>query len=1284
MAKDPSRTRMKKRKGHASVLHAADVRRVVNERVAANGPERVSLRGRALADADAVEAVCDAVLALGGVGQNSDDDAASPTVTLNLASGNVCGAGAARLAAFLLDPRCRVRELNLVDNPRLGVHLADIPDCPPAHAVEHTDEDKVVDGGGCEALARALQSPKCSLTQLNLGGCGVTCKGASALAKALSIDELIDDHDRVAMAYDEGYEGPGEKKIKGRDATNTPSPRLTLIHLRSNDVGYAGVVDLAKAALRHGGIREVTLGNNAQVTRDALNELEEVLRKNRRSALANELRDACLPLSVPGEPEELNVVQTRSCSLRRRRLRDEDAATIAAALRPGSVADTLTQLDLSDNELTAFGIETLTHAIRGVAGNASLAFVSVAGNPGAHFDGGDAVRLETTRDANRLTVPSDANARFVEGSRSLSLTKTAPFSSAARALHGVVAVNFLTRAGRGEALKSVADRGLGDEGACEIASVITQTATYARDARSWAFLLEAIGTQHNDIGARGAEALANALALLPNLKEWASYANPLGVAGARALARAVAAPGRFRSLEILDVGGCGVLDAGCVAIANAIVGHERLRELHLDHNEIGETGSLALLGSMTRTAESSSSAVVVGVRRVWLHGNPLVPDAVVARVHALAARTSALADARTGGGRLQFEPAPSLEPYEATVSFDARCRADAERLALRVYRTRSKHPTDANRRVDSSALFADRVAAYVTTTYRRRCPEHFAATRGAAVIAAVVAHETSRGFDSETPGGEDFLFVVALGVGTKFMPGPVAAAAAAGGDDAWEKVVHDSHAEVLARRAFCRFLNREMRELVSAERAHAQNRVNPGWPTAAPDKKSADFAEPEKFRVLECTRDGRGFQVRANVTLHLYVSTAPCGAASAAETSVRSYERTDGKKEKKAEETRTLNANANADAVANTHSGPVLAPNFDPRAGSGFDPGAFLASTLPPAPRWASSLDSVFARDETAQVRTETRAKEQSEPLEKKKEVLTTRPRDVVEYDLDDVAYADAFRGLSVHRRHTKGVYGARSMSRRAMRKGTMPPGLEHAAPAPGCVTLPSLRDAVGVPGATLACSDKIAKWQVLGAQGACLSVLVPTPVTFASIVVGRKFDGDALRLGTCCRSAGFPHETFRLPEPKHCAALRTAVKIESDALDEETPEKKNDALRHRASFIADARRADAGDSDESLTWCRHESSVTRHDGRTGTVVGGGGPAPVVSRAWAFRDVSETLRAVRGKRDIVDVDENATMFRAANSRALKAAAKPYAAARHALVKGNVPPTSALAGWRGNA
>jgi hypothetical protein len=307
----------------------------------------------------------------------------------------------------------------------------------------------------------------------------------------------------------------------------------------------------------------------------------------------------------------------------------------------------------------------------------------------------------------------------------------------------------------------------------------------------------------------------------------------------------------------------------------------------------------------------------------------------------------------------------------------------------------------------------------------------------------------------------------------------------------------------------------------------------------------------------------------------------------------------------------------------------------------------------------------------------------------------SARPRDVVEYDLDDVAYAEAFREDAVRGRHENGVYAsARASSRRAMRKGSVSnvtiasiESIESIdpAPAPGCVTLRSLREAFGNPGVTLACSDKIAKWQVLGAQGAALSLLVPAPVAFASVVVGRKFDGDALRLGTCCRSAGFPHEVFRLPKPKHLAALRTAVKIESDVVPGAEKRETDFSLKkpHRASFVADARRADAGDSDESLTWCRGEVSVTRHDGRTGTAVGGGGPVPTASRAWAFRDVSETLSVVRASRNVLDAGEDAALFHQKTPQGLKALAKPYAAARHALIRGNVPPTSALAAWRGN-
>ena len=301
--------------------------------------------------------------------------------------------------------------------------------------------------------------------------------------------------------------------------------------------------------------------------------------------------------------------------------------------------------------------------------------------------------------------------------------------------------------------------------------------------------------------------------------------------------------------------------------------------------------------------------------------------------------------------------------------------------------------------------------------------------------------------------------------------------------------MHDSHAEVLARRALLRLLNREMRELARLETEHGQNEKHPGWPTAAPDARIENDAK-EKFRVLECTGDGRGFRVRGNVTLHLYVSTAPCGAASAAAPDV-------------------------VRELPERHPQNLATPDFDPRR-SGFDPGPFLAATLPPAPG--------------PYVRSSARA-------------------DVVEYDLDDVAYAEAFREDAVRRRHDDGVYTPRAR-RPAARCARAPSRIQPTIPRPppGCVTLRVAAEAFGNPGVTLACSDKIAKWQVLGAQGAALSLLVPAPVAFASIVVGRKFDGDALRLGTCCRSAGFPHEVFRLPRPAP-RRVRTAVKIESDVV---------------------------------------------------------------------------------------------------------------------------------------
>ena len=150
----------------------------------------------------------------------------------------------------------------------------------------------------------------------------------------------------------------------------------------------------------------------------------------------------------------------------------------------------------------------------------------------------------------------------------------------------------------------------------------------------------AIGLQHNDIGPRGARALAESLAGLPHLDEVAMYSNRIGVEGAKWLAGTVRS---CRTLRVLDLGGNDIGDAGCIALAEAIVGHPSMEELHLDHNGIGMDGATGLLGAMQMTEDSRKGR---GLRRVWLHGNDGVSEELNARVHAIAGRNAGAAGER--------------------------------------------------------------------------------------------------------------------------------------------------------------------------------------------------------------------------------------------------------------------------------------------------------------------------------------------------------------------------------------------------------------------------------------------------------------------------------------------------------------------------------------------------------------------------------------------------------------------------------------------------------------
>ena len=248
-----------------------------------------------------------------------------PTQTLNLTGAEVCHGGANVLADFLVDYRCAVEELCLVDNPRLGVHMADTG--VAARDIPDRGEDEPIsDGAGMVPLARALSQRAVRLRRLNLGNCGLDDSAAETLAAAL--------------------------------ANPNASPSLESINLRSNDLSDRGVDVLAAAMATRGGcpLKEIALANNPRVTSASIAALDGYLRVNRRADLVREATRLC-------------VENGGRCALRRRGLDDDDAFALARSLRGddssvdtpsdssvSSLAAVCVGMDLSDNEIGPAGV----------------------------------------------------------------------------------------------------------------------------------------------------------------------------------------------------------------------------------------------------------------------------------------------------------------------------------------------------------------------------------------------------------------------------------------------------------------------------------------------------------------------------------------------------------------------------------------------------------------------------------------------------------------------------------------------------------------------------------------------------------------------------------------------------------------------------------------------------------------------------------------------------------------------------------------------------------------
>lgn len=155
----------------------------------------------------------------------------------------------------------------------------------------------------------------------------------------------------------------------------------------------------------------------------------------------------------------------------------------------------------------------------------------------------------------------------------------------------------------------------------------------------------------------------------------------------------------------------------------------------------------------------------------------------------------------------------------------------------------------AEKRRTATCRFANRVARVSMDHYRRVVPTSYQESQEHTCIATVVL---SHKYDHR-------LKVVAMGVGTKFLTENLILKETCG-EECYGERVRDCHAEVLARRAFRRFLSEQLLQ------------CNPKHDSK--DDRSDDNLILER---IDADEQGRRFRLRNGWHVHFYTSSAPCG-----------------------------------------------------------------------------------------------------------------------------------------------------------------------------------------------------------------------------------------------------------------------------------------------------------------------------------------------------------------------------------------------------------------------
>ncbi|VEU34909.1 unnamed protein product [Pseudo-nitzschia multistriata] len=453
----------------------------------------------------------------------------------------------------------------------------------------------------------------------------------------------------------------------------------------------------------------------------------------------------------------------------------------------------------------------------------------------------------------------------------------------------------------------------------------------------------------------------------------------------------------------------------------------------------------------------------------------------------------------------------------------------------------------AEKRRTSTCRFADRVAQLSVDHYKRTVP---ADRRPAQTcIATIVAHcrkhnggrdageEHEDGVDVNGTGtGEaDVLWVLAMGIGTKFLPeSRLQRERENEGQEGYGSRVRDMHAEVLARRAFRRQLTLEIQEdLRLPAEEHERQKERPS------------------NRVLVRSEDNSStvcYRIRPGVTVHMYSSSAPCGNATLKRFCKMSKEK------------------------FRDDLGPDEWPSdaHDPPSGHSIKLGEF--SLLVKQDSSSSSNPQTNEATSNSTTNSEEKNKNTSSKMDANMDYGSKPKRTRLAGDRPPALRTNISKASATSQ-------GRKTVSRRAK---PWPATLSDDWTPPG-TTIVGFRHK----GSIHTCSDKICRWNYLGMQGSLLASLMEEPIYMSTLTVGRKLSGPVCRRAVCCRldtrcrqpNLAIPLNnsiplTGRTNSNKiqyrvnHPAIMGTSVYLDTGVVDTSNVEERGQDVRFHSSFV--------------------------------------------------------------------------------------------------------------------